>query len=64
MVFRYKKNNIIFSIYLFLEKMSTPCSRSPCNPGKCFQINDPNIPYVCLCPNGQFGLSCRRKYIF
>ncbi|CAF5115883.1 unnamed protein product, partial [Rotaria sp. Silwood1] len=23
-----------------------------------FQLDDRTIPFVCLCPNGQFGLSC------
>ncbi|CAF2970635.1 unnamed protein product [Rotaria sp. Silwood2] len=40
------------------EKIVSPCSKGPCNPGKCFQLDDRNIPFVCLCPNGQFGLSC------
>ncbi|CAF1277775.1 unnamed protein product [Adineta ricciae] len=41
------------------EQITSPCSKNPCNPGKCLQLNEPNIPFVCLCPNGQFGLSCR-----
>jgi hypothetical protein len=51
-----------FSFYLFIEKIISPCSKSPCNPGKCFPLGDPIIPLVCLCPNGQFGLSCRSKH--
>ncbi|CAF3620389.1 unnamed protein product [Adineta steineri] len=41
------------------EKIVSACEKNPCSPGKCFQLNDPNIPFVCLCPSGQFGLSCR-----
>jgi len=59
-----KIGKIILIIYLFLEKIISPCSKNPCNPGKCFQLNDPIIPFVCLCPNKQFGLSCPGKYAF
>jgi len=48
----------LFIIIDILVKISSPCSRNPCNSGKCFELNDPNIPFVCLCPNGQFGVSC------
>ncbi|CAF4317367.1 unnamed protein product, partial [Adineta steineri] len=40
-------------------KIVSACEKNPCSPGKCFQLNDLNIPFVCLCPSGQFGLSCR-----
>jgi len=57
-------NELNISSCWFLEKIISPCSKNPCNQGKCFQLNDPNIPFVCLCPNGQFGLSCRSKCVF
>ncbi|CAF4347583.1 unnamed protein product [Rotaria socialis] len=40
------------------DKIVSACSKNPCSPGKCFQLDDRNIPFVCLCPNGQFGTSC------
>ncbi|UJR09239.1 hypothetical protein I4U23_013485 [Adineta vaga] len=27
---------------------------------KCFPINDPSFPYVCLCPDGEFATSCQK----
>jgi hypothetical protein len=58
-----KNVKLIFIFYLFLVKIISPCSKSPCSPGKCFQLDDRNIPFVCLCPNGQFGLNCHSKCV-
>lgn len=33
-----------------------------CGLGKCFTINDPSLPYVCLCPNAQFAMSCEDSF--
>jgi hypothetical protein len=53
---------IVFSdqqIISHLERTQSPCANHPCQSGKCFELNDPAAPHVCLCPNGQFGLNCR-----
>lgn len=49
----------LFSVYLFVEKINSSCLNNPCGTGKCFQINDPSVSHVCLCPNGEFGISCQ-----
>ncbi|CAF1429681.1 unnamed protein product [Adineta steineri] len=36
------------------------CSDNLCDTGKCFQINDPLFPYVCLCEDGEFARSCQK----
>ncbi|CAF1216481.1 unnamed protein product [Rotaria sordida] len=41
------------------EKIDSSCSNNLCGIGKCFQINDPSLPYVCLCPSGQLAMSCQ-----
>ncbi|CAF4272394.1 unnamed protein product [Rotaria socialis] len=40
------------------EHIELSCSTNLCGAGKCFDISDPSFPYVCLCPNGNFGISC------
>jgi hypothetical protein len=39
--------------------MDSTCSNHLCGTGKCFALNDPSLPYVCLCPNAQFAMSCQ-----
>ncbi|CAF4995957.1 unnamed protein product, partial [Rotaria sp. Silwood1] len=41
------------------EKIDSSCSNNQCGSGKCFQINDPSLPHVCLCSSGQFAVSCQ-----
>ncbi len=45
-------------IQFWIEKIGSSCSNNLCGAGKCFPVNDPFLPYVCLCPNAQFAASC------
>ncbi len=59
MILNYKKEIVWFvCFFLWIEKIDSSCSKNLCGAGKCFSINDPSYPYVCLCPNAQFAMSC------
>jgi hypothetical protein len=46
-------------VFLLIEKIDSSCPNNVCGTGKCFSINDPLLPYVCLCPNAKFAMSCQ-----
>jgi hypothetical protein len=56
-----KKNN---NFFLWIEKIDSPCSNNPCGTGECFSINKPSLPYICLCQNRRFSISCQSNNIF
>ncbi len=49
---------------MWIEKIDLSCSDNLCGSGKCFQINDPSFPHVCLCLNGEFAISCQSNDVF